>query len=240
MYCALSAAVTEAADQHASTSSNVFSLFSNLTSNMKLPAHPASVSFGGYYGLVGSSPVVMLSDFPRRNSSHISTARSPDGDEWVVTTVAGRAGTFSDLVFRSEDSLVEIILTNVSFVEPGIVANRPPVTRRVLQSQACPSCSPSCINALRSACHLMFGRGAPCLTCTGTHQSPLRRAGCSNENLQQYCAVPPPPPPAPKNSCWHTDTCACSECNCAGKTRGGCSNAGTAYCDCFGYCSKCH
>lgn len=105
-------------------------------------------------------------------------------------------------------------------------------------SCACNSCSASCLDGLRAACHLLFGNGKSCLTCTGTHQSKLRAAGCSHLNLEDYCAAPPPPPPPPSNTCWHTNTCSCSQCTC-GKA-GQCQNAGTAYCDCFGYCSKCH
>ena len=212
-----------------------FSLLSNLTSNMELPAHPTIVSFGGF-GPVGSA--VVLSNFPRENSSHTATVSADDGS-WVMTMVSAARGTSSNLTFRSaEDPSVEIVLTNISFVDQDL-DGLPSVARR-LQSQACPSCSMACDNALSRSCHLMFGEGASCLTCTGLHQATLRQAGCSNANLQQYCAAPPPPPPAPKNNCWATSSCACSLCNCAGKTSGGCSNAGIGYCDCFGYCSKCH
>ena len=214
---------------------SVASLLCTLSSYMRLAAYPATVSFGGY-GRAGSS-VVLLSNFPRDNSSYTATVSADDGT-WAMTIVGGRSGTTSSLNFRGEGG--EIVLANISFGNQRDPSS--PVERRGLQShsQACPSCSIACDNALSSACHLMFGGGPACLTCTGTHQADLRRAGCSNANLQQYCAVPPPPPPAPKNDCWHTNTCACSECDCSGKTRGGCSNAGTAYCACFGYCSKCH
>ena len=73
--------------------------------------------------------------------------------------------------------------------------------------QACPSnpqgCGPTrqCEVVLESACGTARGSMVDCLVCGGVHASTVRGAGCSNDDIHQWCdgggAGPTPPPPSP-------------------------------------------
>ena len=48
--------------------------------------------------------------------------------------------------------------------------------------------SPPCVSRLAELCPSAFGPAA-CGVCAGTHQSPLRVAGCANDDIQRWCSV---------------------------------------------------
>jgi hypothetical protein len=147
-----------------------FNLTANLTSNMRLPTRPSAVTFTGF-GAVNSS-LMLLGSFPPGESGLEATV-GEDG-RWRMKIAMDPCGP-GNITFQSVlDSLQKITLTNVSFGDGGSPARRgspqrpaaassaspaQSVERRALQSQACPSCSAACDDALSSACHLMFGSG---------------------------------------------------------------------------------